>query len=140
MLFLHVNVIIRNTATLSRVKLNPCPSGKCFFRSFFLQRSGGEPSKEEGNRLDDDRFISLSGESLEDFPAGLRRELMPKHVAVILDGNRRWAQQRGLPSWAGHKAGAESLKQLVKLCCRWRIKVLTVYAFSLENWIRSMVS
>ncbi|KAK4855743.1 hypothetical protein QYF36_010397 [Acer negundo] len=140
MLFSGVSVIIRNTATLTRVKLNPCPSVKCFFRSFFLQKppsTGGETSEEEGSRLDDDRVISVSGESLEDFPAGLRRELMPKHVAVILDGNRRWARQRGLPSWAGHKAGAESLKQLVKLCCRWRIEVFTVYAFSLENWIRS---
>ncbi|KAK4856565.1 hypothetical protein QYF36_018788 [Acer negundo] len=124
----------------SRVKLNPCPSGKCFFHSFFLKRppsTGGEPSKEEGSRLNDNRVISVSGESPDDFPVGLQRELMPKHVAVILDGNRRWARQRGLPPWAGHKAGAESLKRLVKLCCRWRIEVLTVYAFSLENWIRS---
>ncbi|KAH7549900.1 hypothetical protein ACOSP7_025106 [Xanthoceras sorbifolium] len=138
MLSSRVNIIIRNTIILSQVIINFC-------RSFSLQRvgvppiSGGKPSEEEGRRMDDDGVISVCGGSLEDFPATLQRELMPKHVAVIMDGNRRWAQQRGVPSSAGHKAGAESLRQLVELCSRWRIKVLTVFAFSFENWIRPKV-
>ena len=76
----------------------------------------------------------------EELPEGLRRELMPKHVAVIMDGNGRWARKRGLPPGAGHQAGVESLKALVELCRRWEIRVLTVFAFSCDNWIRPKVS
>lgn len=76
----------------------------------------------------------------DDLPAGLRRELMPKHVAVIMDGNARWAQKRGLPTGSGHQAGVRSLREVVELCCRWGIKVLTVFAFSSDNWARSGVS
>ncbi|KAI3923571.1 hypothetical protein MKW92_027628 [Papaver armeniacum] len=78
------------------------------------------------------------GKSLDEdgLPAGLIRELVPKHVAIIMDGNRRWAKNKGLPSMAGHSAGARSLMKLVPLCCKWGIKVLTVYAFSSENWVR----
>ncbi|MED6189343.1 hypothetical protein PIB30_095068, partial [Stylosanthes scabra] len=72
----------------------------------------------------------------EPFPEELRAELMPKHVAVIMDGNRRWAKERGLFPWAGHQAGVEALKEVVRLSCSWGIKVLTVFAFSYENWIR----
>ncbi|KAI3997323.1 hypothetical protein MKX01_009167 [Papaver californicum] len=53
-----------------------------------------------------------------------------------MDGNRRWAKNKGLPSMAGHNAGARSLMKLVPLCSDWGIKVLTVYAFSTENWVR----
>ncbi|KAH9701678.1 dehydrodolichyl diphosphate synthase 2 [Citrus sinensis] len=60
---------------------------------------------------------------------------MPRHVAVIMDGNVRWARQRGLPSSAGHEAGVRSLRELVELCCRWGVKVLTVFAFSYDNWV-----
>ncbi|KAI3833684.1 hypothetical protein MKX03_004019 [Papaver bracteatum] len=80
------------------------------------------------------------GKSSDDgFPAGLSRELVPKHVAIIMDGNRRWAKDKGLPSMAGHSAGARSLMKLVPLCCKWGIKVLTVYAFSTENWVRPQI-
>lgn len=75
----------------------------------------------------------------EPLPAGLRGDLMPRHVAVIMDGNVRWARQRGLPSGAGHEAGVRSLRQLVELCGRWGIRVLTVFAFSYDNWIRPKV-
>ncbi len=60
----------------------------------------------------------------------------PVHLAVIMDGNGRWAKQRGLPRQAGHRAGAENLKRLCRLCGRQGIKYLTVYAFSTENWSR----
>ncbi|KAG5550521.1 hypothetical protein RHGRI_015478 [Rhododendron griersonianum] len=61
---------------------------------------------------------------------------MPEHVAVIMDGNRRWARTRGLPAVAGYEAGLRALKGMVQLCCRWGIRVLTVFAFSSDNWLR----
>ncbi len=64
---------------------------------------------------------------------------MVEHLAVIMDGNRRWAQARGLPSVEGHKAGLLALKKLVKLCPKYGIKDLTAYAFSTENWRRSQI-
>ncbi|MDK2820577.1 MAG: undecaprenyl diphosphate synthase [Clostridia bacterium] len=61
---------------------------------------------------------------------------LPKHVAIIMDGNGRWAKKRGLPRIAGHKAGVEALRDIVRACVDWGIKILTVYAFSTENWKR----
>jgi undecaprenyl pyrophosphate synthase len=61
---------------------------------------------------------------------------VPDHLAVIMDGNGRWARQRNLPRQAGHRAGAENLKNLCRMCGRRGIKYLTVYAFSTENWSR----
>lgn len=61
---------------------------------------------------------------------------IPEHLAVIMDGNGRWAKQRDLPRQAGHRAGAENLKNLCRMCGRRGIKYLTVYAFSTENWSR----
>ncbi|KAM1167276.1 hypothetical protein ACFX19_029852 [Malus domestica] len=75
----------------------------------------------------------------EPLPVGLRRELMPRHVAVIMDGNVRWERRRGLPAGSGHEAGAQSLRGLVELCCKWGIRVLTVFAFSFDNWTRPKV-
>ncbi|RDX79207.1 Dehydrodolichyl diphosphate synthase 2, partial [Mucuna pruriens] len=82
---------------------------------------------------------SVAGELSEPLPAELVAELMPKHVAVIMDGNGRWAKLRGLPPSAGHQAGVQSLRRLVRLCCSWGIKVLTVFAFSTDNWVRPKV-
>ncbi|KAL9238695.1 hypothetical protein vseg_013084 [Gypsophila vaccaria] len=75
----------------------------------------------------------------EELPGGLRREAMPRHVAVIMDGNVRWARQRGLPGGAGHEAGVRSLRRLVEMCCKWGIKVLTNFVFSYDNWVRPKV-
>ena len=61
---------------------------------------------------------------------------VPNHVAIIMDGNGRWAQKRALPRTVGHRAGVESLKIIVEACGNIGIKVLTVYAFSTENWKR----
>jgi len=60
----------------------------------------------------------------------------PKHVAVIMDGNGRWAQQRGLPRLAGHEAGAKSIERCVQACLDTGVEYLTLYAFSSENWKR----
>jgi len=61
---------------------------------------------------------------------------IPRHIAIIMDGNGRWAKQRGLPRAAGHREGAESLREAIKACREFGIKHLTVYAFSTENWTR----
>ncbi|MHB1392469.1 MAG: isoprenyl transferase [Clostridia bacterium] len=61
---------------------------------------------------------------------------LPKHIAIIMDGNGRWAQKKGLPRVMGHKAGMEAIKETVKACSDLGIKILTVYAFSTENWRR----
>lgn len=68
---------------------------------------------------------------------GLDPTRLPRHVAVIMDGNRRWALNRLLPGKLGHKAGVETLRETVKYCLELRIPYLTVYAFSTENWSRS---
>ncbi|KAJ9172489.1 hypothetical protein P3X46_015719 [Hevea brasiliensis] len=75
----------------------------------------------------------------EPLPEGLRGELMPRHVAVIMDGNGRWAQLRGQMASMGHQAGARSLLEIVQLSCQWGIKVLSVFAFSCDNWTRPKV-
>lgn len=61
---------------------------------------------------------------------------LPRHVAVIMDGNGRWAKKRKLPRVEGHRAGAKSVRQVVETCARLGIKFLTLYAFSKENWKR----
>jgi undecaprenyl diphosphate synthase len=61
---------------------------------------------------------------------------LPRHVAIIMDGNGRWAQKRGLPRSAGHRAGVETLRTVIEACVELKIKILTVYAFSTENWKR----
>lgn len=87
------------------------------------------------------RMADVGAPAKEEFlPAGLRRESMPKHVAVIADGNARWARQKGLPSLSGHEAGIQTFREFIELCYKWGIRVLTVYAFSQDNWNRSKVS
>ncbi len=61
---------------------------------------------------------------------------LPKHIAIIMDGNGRWASKRALPRVFGHKAGMEALREVVKACSDMGVKILTVYAFSTENWNR----
>ena len=62
---------------------------------------------------------------------------VPRHVAIIMDGNGRWAQQRGLPRVAGHRAGAEAVRNTLRSAAKHGVEVLTLYAFSSENWRRS---
>lgn len=72
----------------------------------------------------------------EDLLAQIKRLPIPVHIGIIMDGNGRWANKRGLPRTAGHRAGMESLKSTVKACIQAGVKYLTVYAFSTENWKR----
>ena len=62
---------------------------------------------------------------------------VPKHIAIIMDGNGRWAKKRGLPRTAGHSAGAEAFRRIANYCRTLGVRYLTVYAFSTENWKRS---
>ncbi|NDJ54153.1 MAG: isoprenyl transferase [Chloroflexi bacterium] len=63
-------------------------------------------------------------------------ERIPQHVAIIMDGNGRWARERGLPRLAGHRAGTENLREILRACVEFGVKILTIYAFSTENWSR----
>jgi len=67
---------------------------------------------------------------------GIDLERVPQHVAIIMDGNGRWAEQRGMPRTMGHRAGVEALKDIVRISDSLGIRYLTVYAFSTENWKR----
>ena len=66
----------------------------------------------------------------------LKKEFLPRHVAIIMDGNGRWAKKRGLPRTAGHAAGAETFRTIATYCKEIGLDYLTVYAFSTENWKR----
>ena len=65
------------------------------------------------------------------------RNRIPAHIAVIMDGNGRWATKRSLPRSAGHSAGVEALRNIIRECDNLKVKALTIYAFSTENWTRS---
>ena len=67
----------------------------------------------------------------------INKEYMPKHIAIIMDGNRRWAKTKGMPSSFGHKEGAKTLEKIVRYANKIGIEYITVYAFSTENWKRT---
>lgn len=75
---------------------------------------------------------------MKTLPTDLSKNHLPQHVAFIMDGNGRWATHRGLPRVAGHRQGTQVLKDLVRCCRDWGIPMLTVYAFSTENWKRPL--
>lgn len=79
-------------------------------------------------------------ERSEELPRGLIEDLLPKHIGFIVDGNRRWAEQRGLSGKLGHNAGRMILMPLLQLCCKLKIKVVSFFVFSTENWSRPTVS
>src|ERR671918_15425 len=69
-------------------------------------------------------------------PKTIPADKLPRHVAIIMDGNGRWALSRGLPRLAGHKAGTENLRRVIRATAEFGVKYLTIYAFSTENWGR----
>jgi len=79
-------------------------------------------------------------QTIEDADADLLAQVnfarLPRHIAIIMDGNGRWARRRRLPRIAGHRAGAQAVRNIVESCSRLGIKALTLYAFSTENWKR----
>ncbi len=75
--------------------------------------------------------------SVEEAPcSGSILDRLPRHMAVIMDGNGRWARERRLPRVAGHRAGIKSVRETVEISARLGLEVLTLYAFSQENWKR----
>jgi undecaprenyl diphosphate synthase len=76
----------------------------------------------------------MGGRSDKTAPGSLSR--VPFHVAIIMDGNGRWASKRGLPRIAGHRAGVENIRRVIEACGEYGVKMLTIYAFSTENWQR----
>lgn len=79
---------------------------------------------------------SLDRLSDSELSAKLELDLLPRHVAVIMDGNGRWAELRGLPRIAGHREGIKSVREVITACLELGIQALTIYAFSQENWNR----
>ncbi|OPY59071.1 MAG: Isoprenyl transferase [Pelotomaculum sp. PtaU1.Bin035] len=80
--------------------------------------------------------FSDTGQEVQELMKTIDKQRLPRHIAIIMDGNGRWAQKQGLPRAFGHRAGVESLRDIIKLCCELKIQILTVYAFSTENWKR----
>jgi undecaprenyl diphosphate synthase len=74
----------------------------------------------------------------EDSDLSLDKNRLPNHIAIIMDGNGRWAKERNLPRAFGHRAGVETIRNIVKECNKLGIKYLTLYAFSTENWKRPL--
>ncbi|MFQ5952854.1 MAG: isoprenyl transferase [Candidatus Omnitrophota bacterium] len=68
-----------------------------------------------------------------------KSKTLPKHIAIIMDGNRRWAEQKKLSKIRGHRAGLDALEEVIKACAKSGIETLTLYAFSTENWRRSKI-
>ena len=66
----------------------------------------------------------------------LKLEKVPQHVAIIMDGNGRWAKERGLSRQAGHRAGTDNIRRIIETCAQYEVPVLTLFAFSTENWTR----
>lgn len=84
------------------------------------------------------KYITVSVAQANAGPAqALPPSRLPRHVAIIMDGNGRWAQGRGLPRSAGHAAGTEALRDIIRASDDWGIEALSLYAFSTENWARS---
>ena len=77
-------------------------------------------------------MVAAAPEHVESIPL----ERVPRHVAIIMDGNGRWAKARGLPRTEGHRAGTENLRRILKACVKLKVEILTIYAFSTENWSR----
>jgi undecaprenyl diphosphate synthase len=78
----------------------------------------------------------MTAQLVTDRSTQINRAKLPQHVAVIMDGNGRWAKQRGLPRIEGHRRGATALKEILRYCKDLGVKTLTAYAFSTENWSR----
>lgn len=106
---------------------NPLARGGSFLHNILL--GGFDVWKKIFNRAQSNLRNSVS-------TSHINKETMPKHIAIIMDGNGRWAKKQGLPRTFGHQAGAEALRTIVKTCSQLGIQVLTAYAFSTENWKR----
>ena len=78
----------------------------------------------------------MPGISSPDADVDASAAVIPQHVAIIMDGNNRWAKRNGVPGPAGHRAGVEAVRNVLRACRSQGVQVLTVFAFSSENWVR----
>src|SRR3990172_7744328 len=85
---------------------------------------------------DEEENLDLGSLSYQELLELIDRERMPRHIAIIMDGNGRWARNRGFLRLAGHREGIKSVRDIVTCCREIGVKVLTIYAFSAENWKR----
>jgi len=111
--------------------------GEKGFRLFFGIKMGGVMSYWTNQSPYNATSDQNTGDRL---PIGLQRELMPEHLAVILDGNRRWAKKRGLTPIEGYQAGIVAMKNFVAMCVKLDIPLVSLFMFSSENWRRPKVS
>ena len=86
--------------------------------------------------MKDRNLLASPGSVEESLLSGIDAKRLPRHIAIIMDGNGRWAKQRGKPRVEGHRAGIASVREVVETCARLEIDALTLYAFSVENWKR----
>jgi undecaprenyl diphosphate synthase len=86
--------------------------------------------------MKDRQLLASPGSVEEELLASIDSKRLPRHVAVIMDGNGRWARRQGKPRVEGHRAGIASVREIVETCARLEIDALTLYAFSVENWKR----
>lgn len=93
----------------------------------------GVPYREERKEL---RRLVKENKKKESYIFSQKEIEIPQHIAIIMDGNGRWAQKRGLPRTMGHRAGVEALREVIKTCDEIGVQYLTLYAFSTENWKR----
>ena len=103
-------------------------------RAHLARPTDAPPTAHES--IPDDQADAAPASPGGEFPL-LPPEELPRHVAIIMDGNRRWARQRDLPELDGHAAGVEAIRELLRHSVRRGVPVLTLYAFSRENWARS---
>lgn len=87
-------------------------------------------------KLDAAKFMNVFRKKTENTLDVPPMEKRPRHIAFIMDGNGRWAQDHSLPRSAGHAAGTETLREVIKACDEFKIEVMSIYAFSTENWNR----
>ena len=81
-------------------------------------------------------MVALTRDGLEANELPVPKDQAPYHVAIIMDGNGRWAKAHGLPRTEGHRQGTENLRRILRSCVKFGVKILTIYAFSTENWAR----
>ncbi|MEG1500768.1 MAG: polyprenyl diphosphate synthase, partial [Clostridiales bacterium] len=98
------------------------------FKDFFSAKNQSQPD------ISKDNWDSLSQEELIDL---LNKDNLPRHIAIIMDGNGRWAKAHNLPRQMGHRKGAETLRRVLECAQSISVETITVYAFSTENWKRS---